>query len=97
MASPEATSRLPLVRPLARTRAVVGEPIGKPVFGDRRGLFGLVVKNTLLTIVTLGIYRFWAKARERTRAAAAPRRVAVPRRVTPPGSASKASGETVEG
>lgn len=31
-------------------------------FEDRGGLFGLLVKNAVLTFVTLGIYRFWARA-----------------------------------
>ncbi|MCH8181835.1 MAG: DUF898 domain-containing protein [Proteobacteria bacterium] len=33
--------------------------------GDMGPLFGLVVVNALLTIVTLGIYRFWARTRVR--------------------------------
>lgn len=33
--------------------------LGKP------GLVGIVVKNLLLTIITLGIYRFWARTRLR--------------------------------
>ncbi len=33
--------------------------LGKP------GLFGIVIKNLLLTIITLGIYRFWARTRLR--------------------------------
>jgi len=31
-------------------------------FMDRGGLFGLLVKNAFLTFITLGIYRFWARA-----------------------------------
>jgi hypothetical protein len=34
-------------------------------FGKKGELFGLSVKTSLLTIVTLGIYRFWAKTRIR--------------------------------
>lgn len=33
--------------------------------GRRRALFGLALRTTLLTIVTLGIYRFWMKTRLR--------------------------------
>ena len=33
--------------------------------GPRGPLFGLLVRNLLLTVVTLGIYRFWAKTRVR--------------------------------
>jgi hypothetical protein len=33
--------------------------------GPRRPLFWLLLRNFLLTIVTLGIYRFWAKTRVR--------------------------------
>ena len=29
---------------------------------DRGGLFGLLVKNAFLTFITIGIYRFWARA-----------------------------------
>ena len=28
-------------------------------------LFGLLLKNALLTVITLGFYRFWAKTRLR--------------------------------
>lgn len=37
-------------------------PSGPVRFMDRGGLFGLLVKNAFLTLVTLGIYRFWARA-----------------------------------
>ncbi|MCT8331774.1 YjgN family protein [Albidovulum sediminis] len=33
--------------------------------GERRALFGLAFRTALLTVVTLGIYRFWAKTRIR--------------------------------
>jgi uncharacterized membrane protein YjgN (DUF898 family) len=33
--------------------------------GPRKRLFWLLARNFLLTIVTLGIYRFWAKTRVR--------------------------------
>jgi uncharacterized membrane protein YjgN (DUF898 family) len=33
--------------------------------GSTRALFGIFFKNLLLTLVTLGIYRFWAKTRTR--------------------------------
>jgi uncharacterized membrane protein YjgN (DUF898 family) len=38
----------------------------KPVFTGRIGeMYGIFIVNLLLTIVTIGIYRFWAKARNR--------------------------------
>ena len=38
-------------------------PPAAPVrFVDRGGLFGLLVKNAVLTFLTVGIYRFWARA-----------------------------------
>lgn len=38
-------------------------PSSGPVrFMDRGGLFGLLVKNACLTLITLGVYRFWARA-----------------------------------
>ena len=33
--------------------------------GQRRALFGLALKTSVLTFLTLGIYRFWAKTRVR--------------------------------
>ncbi|UXX84454.1 YjgN family protein [Roseovarius pelagicus] len=33
--------------------------------GSRRPLFGLALRTTLLTVLTLGLYRFWAKTRIR--------------------------------
>jgi len=34
-------------------------------FGEDGKLFGLYIKTTLLTLITLGIYRFWARTRIR--------------------------------
>lgn len=39
-----------------------GAPIG---YADRPGLVGLLAKNFFLTLVSLGFYRFWARARLR--------------------------------
>ena len=48
----------PLAVPLSQPA-----PPGGPVrFMDRGGLFDLLVKNAFLTFITLGIYRFWARA-----------------------------------
>jgi uncharacterized membrane protein YjgN (DUF898 family) len=33
--------------------------------GRRLPLIGLLLKNSLLTVMTIGIYRFWAKTRIR--------------------------------
>ncbi len=42
------------------------EPVQKIGFhGTAGGLFGIYIRNTLLTIVTLGVYYFWGKARVR--------------------------------
>ncbi len=46
--------------------AGTGPPLGQAAFtGERGPLFRLVLVNTLLILVTLGIYRFWAKTRLR--------------------------------
>lgn len=45
--------------------AAVDERAPFSFVGDMGPLFGLVVVNALLTIVTLGIYRFWARTRVR--------------------------------
>ncbi|MEP4197979.1 MAG: DUF898 family protein [Aliishimia sp.] len=34
-------------------------------YGESRPLFGLFIKTSILTVLTLGIYRFWAKTRIR--------------------------------
>lgn len=44
------------------TVASAVEPAIRVRFGNRPGLFALLMKNLGLTIVTLGIYRFWARA-----------------------------------
>ena len=41
------------------------EPLEGDFVGDRRRLFALAVKTGLLTVLTLGIYRFWMKTRLR--------------------------------
>ncbi|GAB6052092.1 YjgN family protein [Magnetospira thiophila] len=47
---------------VAITEAVVPEQNeGLDFTGRRAPLFGLLLKNTLLTLITVGIYRFWAK------------------------------------
>ena len=33
--------------------------------GERRALFWLALRTAILTTITLGIYRFWAKTRIR--------------------------------
>jgi uncharacterized membrane protein YjgN (DUF898 family) len=44
----------------------VAPPETKPVFTGRIGeMYGIFIVNLLLTIVTIGIYRFWAKVRYR--------------------------------
>lgn len=40
-------------------------PVVPQFLGRRGALFGLVLKTMLLTLLTLGIYRFWAKTRLR--------------------------------
>ena len=41
-------------------------PLTKVFYTGQRGaLFGLAFKTALLTVLTLGIYRFWAKTRIR--------------------------------
>jgi len=46
--------------------AAVAEPPKQLLFdGSRKPLFWLLLRNLGLTIVTLGIYRFWAKTRVR--------------------------------
>src|SRR5579859_5067361 len=52
------TADTPLVVPLSQP----APPSGPVAFMDRGGLFGLLVKNAFLTFITLGIYRFWARA-----------------------------------
>ena len=53
---PQVTRRAPAAPPPA-------SPVGpsRPVFGSRDGLAKLVAKNALLTVVTFGFYRFWAR------------------------------------
>lgn len=47
-------------------RTVYGEPLSHPTYeGDAGPFAGLVLKTTLLTLITLGFYRFWAKTRIR--------------------------------
>lgn len=48
--------------PLAVPLSEPAPPSGPVHFMDRGGLFGLLVKNAVLTLVTFGIYRFWARA-----------------------------------
>lgn len=47
------------------TDAAVEERAPLSFVGDMGPLFGLVIVNALLSIVTLGIYRFWARTRVR--------------------------------
>lgn len=44
---------------------IAADPAPVARFADRRGLMGLLLKNMTLNIVTLGFYRFWARARLR--------------------------------
>jgi len=46
-------------------QAAVNEPIAFSFTGKRGQLFKIALVNSLLTILTLGIYRFWAKTRIR--------------------------------
>ena len=48
--------------PLAVPLSEPAPPSGPVRFMDRGRLFGLLVKNAVLTFITLGIYRFWARA-----------------------------------
>jgi uncharacterized membrane protein YjgN (DUF898 family) len=48
--------------PLAAPLAEPAPPSGPVRFMDRGGLLSLLVKNAVLTFITLGIYRFWARA-----------------------------------
>ena len=41
------------------------EPAAVEFTGSRKYLFGLALKNSLLSLLTLGIYRFWGKTRIR--------------------------------
>ena len=52
------TADTPLSVPLSQPAS----PSGPVRFMDRGGLFGLLVKNAFLTFITVGIYRFWARA-----------------------------------
>ncbi|HEY4544918.1 MAG TPA: YjgN family protein [Pedomonas sp.] len=45
--------------------AASGQPVSIEFEGNWREYFGIALVNLLLTIVTLGIYRFWAKTRSR--------------------------------
>jgi len=83
-----------LIGAISATRLYLGAHYPIDVLGG--WIAGAALLSILVAVHVLHVDER-AKARERTRAAAAPRRVAVPRRVTPAGSASKASGETVEG
>src|SRR5258705_175247 len=52
--------------PLESSLVPPAEPLRRPTFHGSGGtLFGIHVVNTLLTIVTVGIYYFWAKTRLR--------------------------------
>ena len=44
---------------------MMSEQLNGQYHGERKTLFWLVMKTSLLTLVTLGIYRFWAKTRIR--------------------------------
>jgi len=83
-----------LIGAISATRLYLGAHYPIDVLGG--WIAGAALLSILVAVHVLNVDER-AKARERTRAAAAPRRVAVPRRATPPASASKASGETVEG
>ena len=58
--SPPATAAA--TRPAAASPIPQSAPVG---YLGKPGLFGIVVKNLLLTVITLGIYRFWARTRLR--------------------------------
>lgn len=45
--------------------AAAGQPVSIEFEGNWREYFGIALVNLLLTIVTLGIYRFWGKTRSR--------------------------------
>ena len=83
-----------LIGAISATRLYLGAHYPIDVLGG--WIAGAALLSILVAVHVLRVDER-AKARELARTAAAPRRVAVPRRVTPPGSASKASGETVEG
>jgi uncharacterized membrane protein YjgN (DUF898 family) len=48
--------------PTAVSLSEPAPPAGPVGFLDRGGLFALLVKNAVLSFLTLGIYRFWARA-----------------------------------
>ena len=47
-----------------RGAAPVAAPAGVG-FAWRPGLFGLLIKNAVLSVITLSIYRFWARTMSR--------------------------------
>ena len=50
---------------MAELTGVVGAPYERVYFEGRQGLIGLLSKNFFLTLVTIGVYRFWAATRLR--------------------------------
>ena len=50
---------------MAELTGVVGAPLERVGYEGRQGLVGLLSKNFFLTLVTIGIYRFWAATRLR--------------------------------
>ncbi|MEJ2120858.1 MAG: DUF898 family protein [Alphaproteobacteria bacterium] len=60
MTTPPDTGAVPGPPPIAP------EPVERPVYDGRaREVFSLALRNAGLTLITLGIYRFWAKTRMR--------------------------------
>ena len=83
-----------LIVAISATRLYLGAHYPIDVLGG--WIAGAALLSILVAVHVLRVDER-AKAREVARTAAMPRRVAVPRRGVPPGSAAKASGETVEG
>lgn len=50
---------------MAELTGIVGAPYERVAYEGRQGLVGLLSKNFFLTLVTIGIYRFWAATRLR--------------------------------
>jgi membrane-associated phospholipid phosphatase len=83
-----------LIGAISATRLYLGAHYPIDVLGG--WIAGAALLSILVAVHVLRVDER-AKAGELARTAAAPRRVAVPRRMTPPASATKSSGETVEG
>jgi membrane-associated phospholipid phosphatase len=83
-----------LIGAISATRLYLGAHYPIDVLGG--WIAGAALLSILVAVHVLRVDER-AKAGELARTAATPRRVAVPRRMTPPASATKSSGETVEG